>query len=420
MSTNMALRYSESPTSEADSRLQGKRVAMVTFSPYPGDPRPRRVIDVLLKEGLTVDLVCLTSQGTQRRESLNGINILRLPIVHRRGSKFAYVWNYSSFIFLSACILAFRSLKRRYDLVYINNMPDVLVVSALFPKLLGAKVILDLHDPMPELMSTIFKLDDSSLPVRLVRWLEKWSIARAHTVLTVNNACKRAFASRSCPPEKIHVVMNSPDEGIIPFRRPRSQASAGDVPPKRFVMMYHGSMVERNGLEVAVDALALVRKRIPAAELRIYTRETPFLQKVMDKARSNGLEDCVRFMGPKRLEEIVREIEACDLGIVPNQMNAFTEICTPTRIFEYLSMGKPVIAPRTTGVEDYFDQDALLFFEPGDTDELARMIEYVAFHRTETMERVHLGQRVLLKHTWSRESRVLVDAVDELLNGNKP
>ena len=415
----MALRCSESPISEADSRLQGKRVAMVTFSPYPGDPRPRRVIDVLLREGLTVDLVCLGSQGAQRRESLNGINILRLPIVHRRDSKFAYVWNYSSFIFLSACILAYRSLKRRYDLVYINNMPDVLVVSALFPKLLGAKVILDLHDPMPELMSTIFKLDDSSLSVRLVRWLEKWSIARAHTVLTVNNACKRAFASRSCPPEKIHVVMNSPDEGIIPFRRPRSQTSAGDVPPKRFVMMYHGSMVERNGLEVAVDALALVRKKIPAAELRIYTRETPFLHKVMDRARSNGLEDCVRFMGPKQLEEIVREIEACDLGIVPNQMNAFTQICTPTRIFEYLSMGKPVIAPRTTGVQDYFDQDALLFFEPGDTDELARMIEYVAFRRSEAIERVHLGQRVLLKHTWSRESRVLVDAVDELLNGGK-
>jgi hypothetical protein len=37
-------------------------------------------------------------------------------------------------------------------------MPDVLVFSSLVPKLLGAKVVLDLHDPMPELMEAIFNL----------------------------------------------------------------------------------------------------------------------------------------------------------------------------------------------------------------------------------------------------------------------
>ena len=64
--------------------------------------------------------------------------------------------NTAAFIAVSAYILAVRSLRRRYDLVYIHNMPDVLVASALLPKLLGAKVILDQHDPMPELMMTIF------------------------------------------------------------------------------------------------------------------------------------------------------------------------------------------------------------------------------------------------------------------------
>ena len=70
--------------------------------------------------------------------------------------------------------------RRRYDLVYVHNMPDILVLSSLVPKALGAKVILDQHDPMPELMMTIFDLNETSRSVRLLRWLEKWSIARAN------------------------------------------------------------------------------------------------------------------------------------------------------------------------------------------------------------------------------------------------
>ena len=81
--------------------------------------------------------------------------------------------------------------------------------------MLGAKVILDLHDPMPELMQTIFKLPEESLSVRLLKRLEKWSLGFADLVLTVNLACKKIYSSRSCPPQKIDVVMNSPDDDIF-------------------------------------------------------------------------------------------------------------------------------------------------------------------------------------------------------------
>jgi len=395
-------------------------MAMVTFSPYPVDPRMRRAVETLLKEGMSVEVICLSSGNAPAREAAAGIDILRLPIRHRRDSKLTYFYNYSAFIFISAMVLALRSLKRRYDLVYIHNMPDILVLSALVPKALGAKVILDLRDPMPELMMTIFGLDKESLGVRFVQRLEKWSMARAHSVVTVNIACKRIFALRSCPPEKIGVVMNSPDEQIFPIRPPRSYVSANSVPDKRFVIMYHGSLIERNGLDLAVDALARVREAIPAAELRIYGFKTPFLEKVMDVVREKGLEDRVHYLGFRSLEALAREIETCDVGIIPNHRNAFTEINTPTRIFEYLALGKPVIAPRTLGVEDYFTPDSLIFFEPGNAEELARKLEQVAFHYDDAIESAERGQQVYLKHAWSQERRMLVGLVNGLLRGNNP
>ena len=393
-------------------------MAMVVFSIYPADSRVRRVAETLLKEGMVLDLICLCQDGAAQHEVSDGIDILRLPIMHRRSSKFVYAYNYSAFILIAAVVMALRSLRRRYDLVYVHNMPDVLVLTSLVPKMLGAKVLLDLHDPMPELMRTIFNLDKGSLGVRIIKRLEKWSLARAHQVLTVNVACKRIFASRSCPPDKIGVVMNTPDEEIFPVRTPRSYRSSEGIPVSHFVVMYHGSAVERNGLDLAIGAFARVRKSVPTAEFRIFAYRTPFLDQMMDEARKSGLEDCVHYFGPRSLEELVPEIENCDLGIVPNHRNAFTEINTPVRILEYLAMGKPVIAPRTPGVQDYFDPRSILFFESGNEEDLARMIEYAAFHYSEAVESAERGQRVYQAHRWSQERRTLLNLLGGLLNGN--
>src|SRR6266702_4627934 len=406
------------PMASSSRRLGGKRTAMVTFSLYPGDPRPRRAVDALVGEGMEVDLICLGSENAPRREKLNGVEVLRAPLKNRRGGKLAYACQYAAFILISSVIFALRSLTRRYDLVYVHNMPDILVVSSLIPKTLGAKVILDLHDPMPELMMTIFNLDRDKLIVRLTSRIEKWSIACANLVLTVNVACKRIFGSRSCRPEKIGVIMNSPDNEIFPFRTPESYASRNQARDKRFVIMYHGSLVERNGLDLAVDALARIRESVPTPELRIYGARTVFLDRVMEAARSKGLDEAIRYLGPKRLEDLVPAIEECDVGIIPNHRNAFTEINTPTRIFEYLALGKPVIAPSTPGILDYFSEESLLFFEPGSPDDLAQKIEYAYSHPSKVLDIARKGQQVYLEHTWSQERQTLVNQVSGLLNAD--
>jgi glycosyltransferase involved in cell wall biosynthesis len=406
----------QAPMPAGSWRLGGKRVAMVTFSPYPDDPRPRRAAGALVREGMTVDLICIGGESAPKREVVDGIDVLRLSIKNRRGGKLTYAWQYGTFIFISSVIFALRSLTRRYDLVYVHNMPDILVLSSLIPKALGAKVVLDLHDPMPELMMTIYNLEEDSRSVRLISRIEKWSIARANLVITVNLACKHIFAARSCPAEKIGVVMNAPDSDIFPFRAAEPSGRTKRDPNKRFVIMYHGSLVERNGLDLAVEALAQVRESVPTAELRVYGHNSPYLERCMDIAHKKGLDDAVRFLGPKRLEDLVHEIEDCDVGVIPNQRNSFTDINTPTRIFEYLAVGKPVIAPSTAGITEYFSEESLLFFESGNAADLAQQIEYVFSHPMEVDEIARKGQEVFLAHTWEQERETLLGRVSGILN----
>ncbi|HET7625803.1 MAG TPA: glycosyltransferase, partial [Verrucomicrobiae bacterium] len=320
-------------------RLHGKRVAVVLFSHYPADPRPRRAAEALAREGAEIDFLCLRGNPTEaRREISNGMNIFRVPLKRRRGGKLAYLFQYSAFISAAFAFLARRSLGRRYDLVHVHNMPDILVFSAIVPKLLGAKIILDLHDPMPELMMTIFNLGPNSLAVRFLKKTEKWSIGFADLALTPNIAFKRLFTSRSCPREKMQIVMNSPNNETFGFRPVSDIASAPDKPDstKSFVILYHGSLVARHGLDIAIDALELVRKSIPNATIMICGESTPYFEKVMESVQKRGLGSAVRYMGMRNRKQIVEAIEHCDIGVIPNRRSVFTEINMPTRIFEYL------------------------------------------------------------------------------------
>jgi glycosyltransferase involved in cell wall biosynthesis len=394
--------------------LQDKRALVLLYSSYPADPRPRRAAEALVAKGMRVEVLCLKGADSEAtEETVGGVHVRRLPLKHHRGGKLNYIGQYVWFIVVTFCIVSWRAARRRYSLVHVHNMPDVLVFSALVPKLLGAKVILDLHDPMPELMRTIFGLGEGSLSVRLLKFFEKLSIGFSDAVITVNRACKGIFSRRSCEPGKIAVIMNSPDEGIFQPRRPE------DAPRRvseSFVIMYHGSLVERHGLDLAVDALARILPTVPRARLRIYGQQTPFLTRVLASVRGTPLEEHVEYFGPKTLKEIVQAIEDCDVGIIPNRKSIFTEINTPTRIFEYLSQSKPVIAPRVPGILDYFGPDELFYFNLGDSADLARQLLVVAGSRELVAETVAKGGCVYREHMWSSERSRFIELVSETLS----
>ena len=391
-------------------------MAVVSFSTFPGDPRPRRAAETFVHAGMNVEVVCLMDEGSPKRDTFNGIEIDRIGLKHKRGSKLYYLRQYCLFILIAFAKLAVRSLRRRYHVVHIHNMPDILVFAALVPKCLGAKVILDLHDPMPELMMTIFDLRRQSQAVRLMALIEKWSIAFADVVLTVNRACEKLFVSRSCVASKVSVVMNSPDERIFKYSPAQIRNRQLDEVNAPFIIMYHGTLVERNGVDLAVEALIKLRQSVPIAELRIYGPRTPFLEKVMLTVTEKGLEKAVHYLGPRRLEQLAEAIAECDVGVIPNKRSIFTEINTPTRIFEYLALGKPVVAPRAPGIQDYFSEDSLVLFELGNADDLALKLTWVALHPKEALEITNRAQAVYLDHSWSKEREKLLRRAAELLN----
>ena len=400
-------------------RLRGKRAAVILFSYYPIDPRPRRAAEALVEAGMEVDLLCLSSGPDQpKNERLNGVQVYRVNIVRERSTKSRYVWQYVLFLVTAFWFLSRRSLRRRYDVVHVHNMPDILVFATLVPKIRGTKIMLDLHDPMPELMASIRLLHAASWHVTALRILERWSIRFASVVITPNIAFKNLFASRSCRPEKITIVMNSPEEAI--FDRARLEQSRPLVRNKNeFRIMHHGLIAYRHGVDLLVEAVAQVRMAIPGVRLDLYGARTPFLDTVLATAERLGVADIVTFHGEIDQDGIARAILKSDLGVVPNRRSAFTDLNFPTRIFEYLAMNRPVIAPATRGIRDYFTPDQLIKFDPGNVADLVAKILWVKNQPEAVQAKVERGVRVYRAHLWSEEKAGFIDLVGNLVLGTR-
>src|SRR5262245_53291657 len=141
------------PRSAAAAPLGGKRAVVLLYSYYPSAVRPRRAAVAMIRAGIHVEVICLRHGPEDRpTENVNGVRIRRITIQHQRSGKAAYILRYGAFILACFLILCGCPLRRRYPILHVHNMPDVLVFSSLLATLLGARVILDLHDPMPELM----------------------------------------------------------------------------------------------------------------------------------------------------------------------------------------------------------------------------------------------------------------------------
>ena len=228
------------------------KICMVVFSSYPIDVRVRREAEALTKEGMRVDVICRTSRGELAKEDVRGVMTYRVKLNRRRSGKFGYMWEYFYFFMRAFIKVSMLNISHRYDIIHVHNMPDFLVFTSIIPKLFGTKVILDLHDPMPELFAALFKTNGDHYSIKLLKKIEKSSIKYSDLVITPNIAFKKIFISRKCPPAKVNIIMNSPDENVFRwFENTEREKGLSS----NYILMYHGASM--HGVINNIEALRL-------------------------------------------------------------------------------------------------------------------------------------------------------------------
>jgi glycosyltransferase involved in cell wall biosynthesis len=390
--------------------LTGARIGVIRQFYFPSDTRVRREVHALARAGHEVDVICMLRPGEPLHERSGSIAVYRVPLEHKRGGLLRYLFEYLSFplaAFLCAGALA---VRRRWDVVQVNTLPDWLVFAAIVPRLLGARVLLDLHECMPEFFATKFRTTPSHPAVRLLARLEQASIRFADLAITCTEQMRGAFVARGAQRDKIEVILNSADEEIFDPQRypPTGSGSNG------FVLLSHGSIEERYGLDTAIRAVARLAGEIPGLRLEIFG-EGAYLDELQELVQQLGIEDRVFFSdGLVPLDDLLRAIAAADAGLVAMKRDLFRDLTHTNKMFDFISMRRPVIVSRTASVEAYFDESCFQLFDSGDDRDLARAIRGLHADPDLRERLVRRATEVNEPYRWPRQRELYRHVVERL------
>jgi glycosyltransferase involved in cell wall biosynthesis len=381
---------------------------MIAYTFYEHDNRVRRYAETLVKRGDQVEVIALSGPfNVPPKEEICGVTVYR---IQRREMKEKGIWSYAwpliRFLFASSRFLAKLGRQGRYDLIHIHNMPDFLVFAAWHAKLRGAKLILDLHDLTPELFSSKFRIKPSSPVIGALKLIEKMSCRFVDHVIISNHIWSDVVEARSVRKDRCSVMINSVDSAIF-YRRPRERKDS------RFIIIFHGAYQWHQGLDIAIEAFALVKPELPNAELHFYGGGAKDMTDgLMELSKRLGLDGSVKFCGHTPFDSIPAIIANADLGVVPKRADTFGNEAYSTKIMEFMSQGVPVVLSKTKVDTFYFQEGAVHFFPSGDIRALATAILDVAKDDELRSGLISRGLEYVERNGWNTKKKEYLDLVD--------
>jgi glycosyltransferase involved in cell wall biosynthesis len=404
------------------------RVLMLVENRFPADTRVRNEAFTLAANGFKVSVVALAGCNEARRETINGIDVYRiprltlfdkLPAARRSGlpalmNRLRVVVGYFAeyLYFTSACLAVsfYVAAREGLDVIHAHNPPDTLFVVGAIHKLFGRKFIFDHHDLSPELYLSRYRKTSHDAVTRALKVLERLSVGIADVVIGTNESYRAVDIERNgASPESVFIVRNGPDLARVRLLEPDAalRRKGGTI------LGYVGAMNPQDGVDYLLRALShLVRDLKRDDFYCVLIGDGDSRAALETQAIELGIADRVWFTGFIPDNDLLRYLSTADICLDPNPSSPLNDVSTWIKVMEYMALGKPMVSfdlkeTRTSAAE------AALYVPP---NEEAKFAEAIAQLMDDPEARRRMGEygkaRVHKQLGWHVTSRNLVKAYD--------
>jgi glycosyltransferase involved in cell wall biosynthesis len=249
-------------------------------------------------------------------------------------------------------------------------------------------------------------LTDSRLS-RGQRWARRMILPHARAFLgTSRDACEN-FVRYGADREK---VLEAPQVHDIQWLSSRVEAERKDSLPGLGTVLYIGSLTERKGVDLLLDAFARAAAAHPTARLRI-VGNGPMRTALERKARQTGFRDRIDFIGFVEPARIPAEFAGAEMFILPSREDTFGVV-----VVEALACGVPVICSTFAGVSGYLrDGEDAFVVDPRDADRLAGGITRLLEEDSLRSRFADRGREIARQFDASSVAGVFLQAVQRVL-----
>lgn len=364
------------------------------FPPEVGAPQNRlfELATRLKKMGIEVDVLTAMPNYPQMKiypgyegkrffkEELENLTVYRARIyVPQSKGVFKRLLNYFSFVFTSTYATLF-SLKR-YDYVFCESPPLFLGISALLVKWIrGSKLIFNVSDLWPESAEKLGLVNNRFLlwlSYRLEARLYKSSVLVTGQTQGICKSIKSRFPNKDVYwlPNGVDISYYNPDE-IKSNWRAENNFKSDD-----FLVLYAGIIGIAQGLEVLLHAAERLKEN-PSIKI-ILLGSGPEKEKLIAMKAQMGLSNVI-FMDVQPKSVMPQIVSSSNAAVIPLKRLELFKGAIPSKIFENLSMKKPILLGVEGEAKELFidEGNCGLFFEPENAHDLARQIKELASNPT--------------------------------------
>lgn len=394
-------------------------VVHVAYTKAPADPRVRRAAAAASTAGLRVVVVALRHSGERAVERSQGVVIARLAGRRTRGSFLSYLLQYAAFTIRCRILLSRHRQFRRARLAHVHTLPDFLIFCAIPLRHRGARLVLDLHEILPEFIGTKFPGWAGKAMARAAIVLERWARRQSNATVTVNRPIARLLEvrapARSQAPLVIH---NTPDPADFGDVRPPGPPPNQTGNALRCV--YHGTITALYGLDIAVHGVVAASRRGVQVHFTIIG-DGPDREHLQGLVRSLDAQRHISFVEPQPPEWLRLQLPTFDAGIVPTRLDGMTRYSLSNKLLEYVHLGVPILAARLPSYIEYFSESSAWFWTPNDSGALAAaLIAFTGAASSERLARAREAQSALAAIAWPRERLRLLSLYHSLMATSEP
>jgi len=273
----------------------------------------------------------------KRKEIIDGVEVIRIPIIPRGKKRLTLVLNYISFVVSGFFFSKFT--RRKFDKVFIYEVSPVTqaLPGIWYAKRKKIESILYVMDLWPESieLATGKKYDRM---FKIIDKMVKYIYKNTNLILTSSEVFKLDIMEKGIPNEKITFWPQYAEE----YYKNEKLEDIEIKEDKKFKIIFTGNIGYSQGIEILIETASLLREKKENVIFYIVGngRAKDELEK---KIRENKLEEDIKLIDKKPANEIPSYINACDATFISLKSNYISEKILPAKLQTYLASGKPII-----------------------------------------------------------------------------
>jgi glycosyltransferase involved in cell wall biosynthesis len=247
--------------------------------------------------------------------------------------------------------------------------------------------------------------------VSLAKRIERFVFQRADQIIVVSDFLKEKVAESGVDEKKIQVMPNGVDPEIFtPTVDGDGVRREFGIEPSSIVIGFVGWLVPWHSLEMLIEVVGQLAPKYPVRLLLV--GDGSLKGSLSSIAQQRGVSDRVIFAGAVPYQDVPRYVKAMDICVIP-AANAYR---SPIKLFEYMAMGKPVVAPDHQPIARVMRSgETGITFRAGDTGDLCAALARLM---DDGAQREALGTRalshVLQNHLWRHNAEKVISLYEEV------